>query len=839
MRKCERVIVLLLVLTMITGMFTACKGKQEERYVTRGEWIATLASSFGMTETESTTPYFSDIKEESAVFTYVQASCDWGILPSDSKKFKEEDYATLEFVVTTAVLAIGGIQPVHPREERDAFAEELFQYAADHKIIEKLDYTRKLAKRRITLPEAMAIIDNAKSVWLNPQYEEKEQYTFNEGVQNFASEYPELSYEINEADHEVMLYEEEIPLKEGEFLLKKGDIYVLPADEKHPIAGIYKVDEIEYTEEGIKIKNVEQEINIEEVIQELSVQNSFVPDFTNCPVTDGTGKLLEWESDESSYNNQSNDYKPVYLGNAGKDGVNSNDLVYSRAASTQRNRPELLPMDNKLSKKSVTLDFSMDKVKIKGKIDGSSVNFTAELKVNDMVSISKSYELKDFYVDGAVDFDWGILQSARASYSYALKESSKVKFGFDSKNLNKAFGQENSLPGDQLFQYLNQSIRNMTNITGKSYVSKSVLVATIPTPLTISGLADVAIEIRLGFTLEGSVELIVSTKTTQGIEYRKGSGIRTISEKSVDSDIKLEAKMEAYLYVGVVLECLTANLVDVAAEVGIGGVFSTTLHLLDYTDTSQEAYQIGAVNTGLPGEALYMISQKVRDQSGMIKVERCTDKKVYFIFRITAGNNSLIGKVASITVDICGKDQGPYLMEEHHENGQYVGKSCTLKFRTEKNAKAAVATITQSPDTDSNEGNTTNTGNNTKAEDPEDKASSEGNDNAEGDNNPEGADSMEEDASSTVDNNILSDGSKLDISAYMASIKIGGTYKITIDSMPEGYDKADVEWMTSDAAIVTVSAEGLLTGISEGSAIVTAKTKDAQYEISCSISVYE
>lgn len=85
------------------------------------------------------------------------------------------------------------------------------------------------------------------------------------------------------------------------------------------------------------------------------------------------------------------------------------------------------------------------------------------------------------------------------------------------------------------------------------------------------------------------------------------------------------------------LEVLTINIIDVAAEVGIGVKYEGTLHLLDYSEGLSEGYLLAKQGTNLPFDAIEPILYKEQSVSYNIVPAYCSDVSVYFIFRITAG----------------------------------------------------------------------------------------------------------------------------------------------------------------------------------------------------------
>lgn len=75
----------------------------------------------------------------------------------------------------------------------------------------------------------------------------------------------------------------------------------------------------------------------------------------------------------------------------------------------------------------------------------------------------------------------------------------------------------------------------------------------------------------------------------------------------------------------------------------------------------------------------------------------------------------------------------------------------------------------------------------------------------------------------------------ISLSAYVVSLSQGESQKIA-PTLPAGYSESDLKWSTSDASVATVS-NGVITGVSEGSAIITVTTKDGSYKGQCNVLV--
>jgi hypothetical protein len=69
------------------------------------------------------------------------------------------------------------------------------------------------------------------------------------------------------------------------------------------------------------------------------------------------------------------------------------------------------------------------------------------------------------------------------------------------------------------------------------------------------------------------------------------------------------------------------------------------------------------------------------------------------------------------------------------------------------------------------------------------------------------------------------------------SFYIGGTQKLTATVEPSNATNKEVTWKSSDVSITTVSSIGQVTGVSAGSATITATTVDGGYTATCSVTV--
>ncbi len=75
------------------------------------------------------------------------------------------------------------------------------------------------------------------------------------------------------------------------------------------------------------------------------------------------------------------------------------------------------------------------------------------------------------------------------------------------------------------------------------------------------------------------------------------------------------------------------------------------------------------------------------------------------------------------------------------------------------------------------------------------------------------------------------------VAPVSASVNTGGTVQLTASLVPSNATNKTVTWSSSNPAHATVSANGLVTGVSAGSAVITATTQDGGYTATCNVSV--
>jgi uncharacterized protein YjdB len=77
----------------------------------------------------------------------------------------------------------------------------------------------------------------------------------------------------------------------------------------------------------------------------------------------------------------------------------------------------------------------------------------------------------------------------------------------------------------------------------------------------------------------------------------------------------------------------------------------------------------------------------------------------------------------------------------------------------------------------------------------------------------------------------------VNVSPTSADIDINGTQRMTVTVLPSNATNKNVTWSSSNSTIASVSTNGLVTGVANGSATITATTQDGNYTATSAITV--
>ena len=140
----------------------------EEIYITRAEWAELLCLYFGIDTCTTEQPYFVDVVSTHPLFACVQACVEWEIFDLDKSKFNPNEYATIEFVVESAINA------------SEIKCENKLAYAAECGIISSA--TDNIAKTKATFKLAYNCAIWAVELYQSREFIEYENVVLNSSV---------------------------------------------------------------------------------------------------------------------------------------------------------------------------------------------------------------------------------------------------------------------------------------------------------------------------------------------------------------------------------------------------------------------------------------------------------------------------------------------------------------------------------------------------------------------------------------------------------------------------------------------------------------------------------
>ena len=438
------------------------------------------------------------------------------------------------------------------------------------------------------------------------------------------------------------------------------------------------------------------------------------------------------------------------------------------------------------------LGFEIDGLEVAGSVSDNSISFSIkgeiplDKKGKKKVTVGKSYSIEDISLDYDWDIEWFKLKSAYAKLNYTT---------VDTTSISSKWEKEGAVDFDHrkkptLANILNSEIRESAAAKG----AKTITICSFP--IVNGGVGRIDVDIKAKISVTGSVELIVTTRNSNGIEYKNGN-LRYIKAKSNDVDLNIKAKIEGTLYAGVSIKALKMNLLGIGFEAGIGVEFTAIAHLVNSDNV--EIDQMSVDGSGEVVEAtvnsVQNITYEEKGKTLTAHVDVCGDITTYFILRfkfdddcaiaeLLNGKTDKSGGVIKLEIEIFGKDNARIdALCTHVEEWKFI-ESCTRKYNSiddvEEEAKEGTAT-----DSDAN---------------------------AESDET-------------------------LDIDTYFLNLLVGKTAVLDVTELPKGYKESDLIYSSSDTEVVTIESNGKITAIKEGTAEVTVSIPNTSIEIKCSIVV--
>lgn len=788
----KKIVSLSLVLCLTFGALTNLTGcSSKVSYITLGDWLTLINSTFHMNSYSTETPYFSNITSENSYFKEVQIATDWGVVDPKNPEINVDEKVTYK----TACITLANASEIC---SATASEDEKIN-AAQKSIIPIREY---FLDKNIKVDEAKEAADKAYSLWANKKYDgvsEKVEYL--DGIKDLTSDSKAKNFTMNE---------DLIVVPTDDTSLKAGDTFVLPPNGTNLTVSAYKVKSVEYVDGKAYIQK-EENVELTDVVEELQVAETYTPTLEKSVVYDGNGNLI--------------------YGAGG--AIQADHTTIAKAKTSNL----LAVKDNNGNyidcgkEGSISSTFTVDGCEVTFKYDGSGIEAAVKMPFytssNDNTSINgtASFKVKDLKVTNDIDFSWFTLHSATVKVDYATETS----FGISLKHkLNDGvYAPKYSNGNGKFISNLKRSVWKGSNPKG----AKTIKICSIN--VASAGIASLCLDVNLNVTVEGSLSVKITESGSKGIEYKKGN-LRLINVCDKDTNLEIKGKLEGTLGVGPAIYALGLKkpIIGVSAKIGVGAVVSATLHIADTEnhlieentsgDMPPELYQdLESVNIAAEAQSIKSLAESqgctyTTVTSGEVNLhcDVCTEVSAYFILRVGLDDKSfvggLIGGSVKTTWEILGANNCR-LLTAHIDNFNWSQGSivlgdgtpaCTLKYKPFDKLVTPASNTVAATTKSSGSGSTTS------------KNSNSGN---------------------PIQNSISADN--LEISTLEITTNPGKTVKLTVTGVPEGYSANNVIFRSDDPTIATVDSSGNITAIANGVTSINVSIPNGVKSVTCAVNV--
>ena len=785
MKRFRRIISLLLVLVLTAGIAAYLASCSTAGFgVTTGEWLNMVVDKFGITGYQRETPYIEAVEKDNSYFSAVQAAYEWNIIDEETELDLDGRVAK-GLVANTLVRAVG-------MDDLTGFDyDDIAQFAVDNAYVEFESYRGRTDNIRfVSSDEAQNSLDRAFEKWANYDFGlPQEQVSFSDDVVVLGANLSDNSKNENNAGYQA-----------GDSNKNSHSFYDSETSNVENFKRTWLSENVVAVPESVAQGLKEGDTYI---LPDESGQLSTA--YKAEKITNEDGYIIITNSGEDSTFEEtvkemdiSGTYTPDLTESVIVDGlgrtvsspkVSAMSSFSSPTVEFASYHPGEMEITN-TAKKTKSLSFKVDGYSIKGTVSDSSVSFSVSGEIpldkakTTKLKISKSYEIKDLKVSHDYDYKDGKFSNAYAKIDYTTVEKTGGELSITSKG---SFAPVYTNGNGKFLNNFARSIYKNSNEPG----AKSIKICSFQ--VFGSPVVGLHLDVKIKISLSGKVELVVTTNNVKGIQV-KSDKIRYIKDQKEDVDLNVQGKAEATAYIGLSFKVLKFNVIGFGIEGGVGFKVTATAHISDtVSHTALDKMTFDGASASIMESTISKYNGQLytHDELGQIhlKCETCLDIVSYFILKFTIDGDCAIAKLPiKIDFEVVFFDDKNAKIESscgHWEDGQWVDE-CTRKYQEVKEEESTDETDT----TDENK-----------------------------------------------DEGIFYQGEIIHLDVYFISLLAGETHQIGIAELPKGYDPDDLEYISANPKVATVSSSGLITAVSGGSIEVKIKTKDNKYSTSCSVYV--
>lgn len=781
MKQVMKKIIAVVLIAAMTSSFCSCGKNTNKKYVTRAEWVSAIGQMFGMSQHLDDTPHFKDVSRDSELYNYVQACYEWGVISTDSDKFNPDDVATLGFVVSSAVMLIenGNL------ESNDVIIDKAIEYG----LLSLKDDNDKKLRRGVSYDEADALIVMTKDILLTPSTIIKNEVIVAESIKDY-SDALESDIKLVEAG----TYEMSTNIGET---IAVGDILTVPGNNAFNDSLAVKVTEIILQDDNTYVVRTCQP-ELEDVVEKIDIsgiryiqpENIIPAEGVELVVTDAVA------ADTTAYRTN------------GKNAL-ANATGFQTIADSKvgKNYEFKMKLDNK-GKLETNLEYSDEHghtmglgFNSKGEInvvveneDGYDISADIATKVD--ISSDEFLELEEIAKKNNVELPNASESTGMQllkSYARGTVNKKYMEKVTKDTNLNKINAWKDIKPNSEYkagYEF-NTKIK-LSNFLIEPEVKYNVLTGAKKAEASVITSFGLSVESSLKGKLSGRFLLadikipIAGPVTLDGKVYFYAEANGEVSvgiECNVESITKVCGNKEPLSSVNV----STTASYEVEVNLEVGGITS-----FGFSCLGLEIVSVG-LKAGLG--ATFGVKQQYTPSIG-IEGENWVLKETYtykpeaaiYLPLVTVEINKNPGNLLAKLGVSAEKD---LITKEKLKDKTGLGKLGIYNIIYDEEENSVKVSITSTTPI--------------KGEEETDEYS----------------------------------GDYLTFEHLFETISVGQKKELKFDNIPKSIKLTDLVWESSDTSVATVDSKGVVSGIADGVASITASTKDGKYCANCMISVLE
>ncbi|MEG1835544.1 MAG: Ig-like domain-containing protein [Oscillospiraceae bacterium] len=776
----KKIISLVLSFCLIFGIVSTVSGNvtRENATLKVGQWLSIVDSEFGMTYFEQTEPYIESVQKDNTYFSAVQTAFEWGVIKAD-EQLDVLASVTADFMAATLVRAAklkGDNATPIKNADKIRFADEVAIAAANGVITLK---GGKLDNRKVTLEDGQIALAIAKDLWSSKKFDEQKALVKpNENVKDLSSS---KSFEVEKKFSETVTVIDEVTGMPTEKVVEK-EIIAVPATAEAEALVENNIIVLPATEENPfgslrKVTDVEKsddQIQLECMQAELSEVFDSIDYQSSFQPDFQTAQVIDATGDVLN--------KTDLEATDGFSLANSGVGTLSDEAtmlSLLKDEPLTKNCTN-ITKKPININFSVNGYSVSGKIDGDKMDFSVSAVIKG-VKVTKTYNLTNFNLSSKADVNLlkAQINEAYIRVDYDLADSTKIEGNYNKTIADYNWGEDLTLDEADALSGLgvHQKLQNAVDKVTNS-ISNTFKIASINVPIPNFPIISIGLDINLRFNMDGTIELVVESNQARGYEIINNQG-RFISDTTyTKTTLNLSADAQLTVNFSLALKFFGLNLVDAAIETGIG--LDSDAKISFYNKTT--AKLVLDVTADIPFE----LAVAMTDNDPYMTVS--AHVKIYGILIGSVGENSPILKLIGLnrTWNIYGPDNA-VIYEYDYQNDKIPLPTVGTTEATTKEATSG-ETTTASPST-------------------------------------------------TAPATTAKAATEFKPAANAPSAEITNTFVVEAGKTLN-VAKESAVWTSSNSAVAAVSTDGIVTGVSGGTAIITGTLTDGS-AISYQITVNE